>query len=73
MNLIALEYAPALPEIVLGIGICVVLLVDLYLPDRYRDPIGITCLSLVSSADESYRQQDFQRGRLVVCVRLCSR
>jgi NADH-quinone oxidoreductase subunit N len=37
MEFIPAEFAPALPEIVLGIGICAVLLVDLYLPARLRD------------------------------------
>ena len=32
-----MDFAPALPEIVLAIGICVLLLVDLWVPDRLRD------------------------------------
>lgn len=37
MNFLSLEFAPALPEIVLAAGICVLLLVDLWVPDRLRD------------------------------------
>jgi len=37
VNFLSLEFAPALPEIVLAAGICVLLLVDLWVPDRLRD------------------------------------
>ena len=37
MDWLALEYQPALPEILLGTGICLVLLVDLFLPPKFRD------------------------------------
>ncbi|RMF94968.1 MAG: NADH-quinone oxidoreductase subunit NuoN [Gammaproteobacteria bacterium] len=37
MNFLPAEFLPALPEIVLAAAICVVLLVDVYLPERLRD------------------------------------
>jgi NADH-quinone oxidoreductase subunit N len=37
MAFVAPDLAPALPEIVLGLGICVVLLADLFIPERARD------------------------------------
>jgi NADH-quinone oxidoreductase subunit N len=37
MDFLSLDFAPALPEIVLAIGICVLLLADLWIPDRLRD------------------------------------
>ena len=37
MDLIPAEFLPALPEMALALAICVLLLVDLYVPDRLRD------------------------------------
>ena len=45
MLMIPAEYAPALPEIILGLGICLVLLVDLYLPARLRDVTYLLALA----------------------------
>ena len=37
MDFIPAEFLPALPEMALALAICVLLLVDLYVPDRLRD------------------------------------
>jgi len=37
MALLPIEYLPALPEIILGLGICIVLIADLFLPAKLRD------------------------------------
>jgi NADH-quinone oxidoreductase subunit N len=52
--LLPTAFSPALPEILLGLGICIVLLVDLYLPPRLRDityllalaTLGVTALAI---------------------------
>jgi len=37
MEFLAPDMTPAMAEIVLGVGICMVLLADLFIPDRWRD------------------------------------
>ena len=53
MNLIPVELLPALPEIVLAVAICVLLLVDLFVPDRLRDLsylLALGCLVVTALA-----------------------
>ena len=37
MEFLAPDMNPAMAEIVLGVGICLVLIADLFIPDRWRD------------------------------------
>ena len=36
MGFVAPEFGPAMPEIVLALGVCIVLVADLFISDRYR-------------------------------------
>lgn len=49
MPTISPDFAPAFPEIVLGLGICLVLLVDLYLPARLRDVSYVLALGTLAA------------------------
>lgn len=51
MNLLPAEFAPALPEIILGISLCVLLLIDMFVPDDWRDLSYLVALAgLVATA-----------------------
>ncbi len=51
MSMLSPDFAPALAEIVLGLGICLLLLVDLWVPDRARDiSYFVALLVLVATA-----------------------
>ena len=47
MDLLSLDFAPALPEIVLALGICLLLLVDLWIPQRLRDLSYLLALAIL--------------------------
>jgi NADH-quinone oxidoreductase subunit N len=49
MDLMFAEFAPALPEIVLALGICLVLLVDLFIPQRWRDVTYLLSLGVLGA------------------------
>jgi NADH-quinone oxidoreductase subunit N len=65
VNVLSLDFAPALPEIVLATGICVLLLVDLWIPDRLRDLSYLLTL-LVLGATAWAVGQSAALGRAVV-------
>jgi len=45
-----IEYLPALPEITLGLGICVVLIADLFLPSKLRDITFLLAMATLGAA-----------------------
>ncbi len=49
MTMLSPDFAPALAEIVLGLGICLLLLVDLWVPDRARDISYIVALLVLAA------------------------
>ncbi len=50
MSWIPIDYLPALPEITLGLGICIVLLADLFLPAKLRDVTFLLAMATLGAA-----------------------
>ena len=50
MGFVTPEFGPALPEITLAIGLCVVMLIDLFLPERLRSVTLLLSLATLTVA-----------------------